>query len=314
MNYPKVQYIEISETDDGQRVDNYLLRTLKGVPKSHIYRIVRKGEVRVNRGRIKPSYRLRTGDQLRVPPVKVAPAKAPPEVKGVEWLSQQILQEDEAWLVLDKPSGMAVHGGSGLSYGVIEALRELKPELRYLELVHRLDRGTSGCLILAKKRSALRLAHQAMRENRVKKYYLTLTKMGWGSGYNKVDQPLLVSHRQSGERHVTVDPEGKSAVSYFEKLDRVGGIADYVRVRIVTGRTHQIRVHAASVGKPLAGDSRYGDPNFNRRLKTLGLKRLFLHASAMEFDFNGEIPPLDVSSELPSDLRSILDTLESQKS
>lgn len=281
---PKVQFVEISADHAGQRIDNYLMRQFNGVPKSLVYRILRKGEVRVNKGRIKPEYRLKEGDLVRIPPVrqteKKAPGKAPDQV--LRQIESRILFEDKRILVINKPSGFAVHGGSGLSFGLIEALRELRPNEHNLELVHRLDRNTSGCLIIAKKRSALRRLHEQLREGLMDKRYLTLLKGKWKGTSKWVDAPLLKNVIKSGERLVFVDPKGKDARTQFSPYS-VSEEASLMSVKLDTGRTHQIRVHAQHLGYPIAGDEKYGDDEFNRHLKAKGLKRLFLHAHSLKF-------------------------------
>lgn len=281
---PKVQFVEISADHAGQRIDNFLMCQLKGVPRSLVYRIVRKGEVRVNKGRIKPEYRLKAGDMVRIPPVRQAEKKEPGKASDrvLQQIESSIIFEDKRILVLNKPSGLAVHGGSGLSYGVIEALRELRPNDKSLELVHRLDRDTSGCLLIAKKRSALRRLHEQLREGSMDKRYLTLLKGKWHGPSKWVDAPLLKNVVSSGERLVFVDQKGKDARTQFIPYS-VGNEASLMSVKLDTGRTHQIRVHAQHIGHPIAGDEKYGDDEFNRQLKSKGLKRLFLHAFSLKF-------------------------------
>ena len=310
----KVQFVEISADHAGQRIDNYLLCQLKGVPRSLVYRIVRKGEVRVNKGRIKPEYRLKQGDMVRIPPVRLPDKKAPGKAsdKVLEQIESRILFEDKRIMILNKPSGLAVHGGSGLNYGVIEALRELRPNDQQLELVHRLDRDTSGCLIIAKKRSALRRLHEQLREGSMDKRYLTLLKGRW-IGTNKwVDAPLLKNVIRSGERLVFVDPKGKDARTQFIPYS-VGDEASLMSVKLDTGRTHQIRVHAQHLGFPIAGDDKYGDDDFNRHLKSKGLKRLFLHAFSLKFHLpdpeTGEDIPIYIEAPLDEQLVNVLGKL-----
>lgn len=306
---PPVHWVDISAEQAGQRIDNFLMRYLKGVPKSRIYRILRKGEVRVNKSRIKPAYRLQSGDQVRIPPVRVSEKR---ENKPGDWalqrLADAVLYEDERLLVLNKPSGMAVHGGSGLSYGVIEALRALRPNAPYLELVHRLDRDTSGCLLIAKKRSELRTLHELMRAGDVEKKYLLLVAGKWNPNTVLIDQPLKKNLMQGGERMVRVDPEGKKARTRFRVLEAIPG-ATLLEARLETGRTHQIRVHAAYAGHPLAGDSKYGDEYFNRKTRENGLKRLFLHAHFIGFRDAGRGRHIQVSAPLSDDLRTLLQKL-----
>jgi len=302
-----VELVEISADLAGQRLDNYLLNRLKGAPRSLIYRIVRRGEVRVNKGRIRPEYRLKAGDTVRIPPVKLPPRSAAPRpgAQVLRQLEAAILYEDDRLLVLNKPSGLAVHGGSGLSYGVIEGLRALRPQAPYLELVHRLDRDTSGCLLIAKKRSALRRLHELLRSNRMDKRYLALVKGQWRGGERQVTAPLLKNILRSGERMVRVDATGKPASSVFRPL-AISKTASLVEVKLETGRTHQVRVHAASLGQPIAGDDKYGDDDFNRRMREVGLKRLFLHAQALRFQLTEGGAPLEVRAPLDDELKQVL--------
>jgi 23S rRNA pseudouridine955/2504/2580 synthase len=306
---PAVQWLEVSADQSGQRIDNFLLTYFKGVPKSRIYRILRKGEVRVNRGRIRPEYRLQAGDELRLPPVRVSdPLVAEVPKQAQQDLETRILYEDERLLVLDKPSGMAVHGGSGLRFGVIEALRAQRPNAHYLELVHRLDRETSGCLMIAKKRSELRLLHSMLREGGIVKRYLLLARGDCSSEPRRVDAPLKKNQLRGGERFVAVDPEGKSAVTHFKLLETMK-MASYMEAELETGRTHQIRVHAAYSGHPLAGDERYGDTAFNALMQKRGLKRLFLHAHYLSFEDPERGRSIEVSAPLAADLRHVLNQL-----
>jgi len=279
-----VQMLEVSPEFAGQRIDNFLRNQLKGVPKTLIYRILRKGEVRVNKGRIKPEYKLQAGDLVRVPPLRLAERDEPaPLAQGLlERLEAAIVYEDKALIVLNKPAGIAVHGGSGLSYGVIEALRQLRPDAKELELVHRLDRDTSGLLMVAKKRSMLRHLHQELRGDGVDKRYMALVRGRWETGKKQVSAPLLKNTLRSGERMVEVTDEGKEALTLFRVLRRFGDFATLVEARPVTGRTHQIRVHARHAGHAIAGDSKYGDEDFSREIRELGGKRLFLHAYGLK--------------------------------
>ncbi len=278
-----VQMLEVSPELAGQRIDNFLRTQLKGVPKTLIYRILRKGEVRVNKGRIKPEYKLQAGDMVRVPPLRLAERDEPvPLAQGLlERLEAAIVYEDKALIVLNKPAGIAVHGGSGLSFGVIEALRQLRPDAKELELVHRLDRDTSGLLMIAKKRSMLRHLHQALRGDGVDKRYMALVRGRWETGTKQVSAPLLKNTLRSGERMVEVTEEGKVALTLFRVLRRFGDFATLVEARPITGRTHQIRVHARHAGHAIAGDSKYGDEEFSGLIRELGGKRLFLHAHAL---------------------------------
>lgn len=303
----KVRKVMIDEDQAGQRIDNFLRRQLPGVPRSRLYRILRRGEVRVNKGRIRADYRLQVGDEVRIPPARVREAPSAAPAAASARIADSIIYEDQNLLVINKPSGVAVHGGSGISHGVIEMLRELRPELRDLSLVHRLDRETSGSLVLAKRRSALRRLHEQFREGRVDKNYLALVVGDWQLGDFRVDAPLLVRHRQGGERHVIVNQEGKSALTRF-RLSRTFGKYSLVQCQPKTGRTHQIRVHALHVGYPLAGDERYGDPAENRKSKKLGLKRLFLHAQSIAFP-DGHGNELHFTAPLAPDLEQFLDQL-----
>ena len=308
-NSSRVRMVAVSADHAGRRIDNFLLGELKGVPRTRIYRILRKGEVRVNKGRIRPGYRLQTGDQVRIPPVRVAPRRPLPEVGAGPSLEDRVVYEDPRLLVLNKPAGMAVHGGSGLSYGVIELLRAERPEAHYLELVHRLDRETSGLLIIAKKRSALRTLHEQLRERQLGKRYLALVAGHWSGGHRRVDAPLRKNVMSSGERIVRVDTEhGKESRSRFTPR-RVFADAALVSVDIETGRTHQIRVHAAHIGHPLAGDGKYGDAEFNQRLRALGLKRLFLHAARLELP-RDDAAPLAIEAPLDDALQAVLERLD----
>jgi 23S rRNA pseudouridine955/2504/2580 synthase len=303
-----VQMVEIDAERADQRIDNFLLSFLKGVPKSMIYRLLRTGQVRVNKGRVKPPYRLQAGDLVRIPPVRQADRQAPAEPgRGVlERIERNVLFEDDALVVLNKPTGIAVHGGSGISYGVIEAIRKLKPECRNLELVHRLDRDTSGCLLIAKKRSALRRLHEALRAGEVNKFYLALCKGKWRGGSRVIDAPLRKNTMSSGERIVRVSADGKEAASRFTPQQRFK-LATLMEVELFTGRTHQIRVHASHSGHPLAGDDKYGDKAFNREMREYGLKRLFLHASRLEFPWDGG--RLEVKAQLDETLEAVLKKL-----
>jgi 23S rRNA pseudouridine955/2504/2580 synthase len=277
-----VRKIRIDGELAGQRIDNFLRRELPGLPKGRLYRILRRGEVRVNGGRVRADYRLKDGDEVRVPPARVNPAPAEARADRVSEIQRCILYEDARLLVIDKPGGVAVHGGSGISHGVIELLRAARPEIRDLSLVHRLDRETSGCLVLAKKRSALQALHEKFRSGAVEKNYLALVVGDWQLGEQLVDAPLKVTHRQRGERHVVVAADGKPAKTRI-RLSRTFGKFSLLQCQPLTGRTHQIRVHAAHMGHPIAGDERYGDREQNETARRLGLKRLFLHAQSIAF-------------------------------
>jgi len=305
-----VEIITIEPGFEGQRLDNFLLNRLKGVPKSYIYRIVRKGEVRVNKGRIKINYRLNVGDQLRIPPMRV-PEQQPEGHIDQRWLQRLekcIIYEDTRLLVLNKPSGIAVHGGSGLSFGVIEALRKLRPDERQLELVHRIDRETSGCLMITKKRSALRTLHELMRANKIDKRYAALLIGSWRRDKVRVDQPLLKNTIQGGERVVRVDPRGKDAQTEFSVTERFNS-ALLVQAKLLTGRTHQIRVHAAHLDTPILGDKKYGDEGANRIYKELGLRRLFLHAEHLRFRWPGERKDTVFKAPLDDELQAVLEKI-----
>jgi 23S rRNA pseudouridine955/2504/2580 synthase len=305
--------VQVGAAAAGQRIDNFLLAQLKGVPKSLVYRILRRGEVRVNKGRVKPSHRLAAGDQVRLPPLRLRPVSAPPRPSPAMTarLDAAILYEDDQLLVLDKPAGLAVHGGSGISLGVIETLRALRPGAE-LELVHRLDRDTSGCLMVSKRRSALRRLHAQLREGRVGKRYLVLLAGRLPKRVVEVTAPLRKNLLRGGERMVQVDAEqGKPARTVFRTLKGLGALT-LAEVELDTGRTHQIRVHAAHLGAPVAGDDKYGDPAVNARLRTLGLKRLFLHAAALSFRPLDDQPPVRVEAPLPETLAKVVATLEEQ--
>ncbi|WP_391529429.1 23S rRNA pseudouridine(955/2504/2580) synthase RluC [Photorhabdus akhurstii] len=306
-----VQFVTIDDDEAGQRVDNFLLARLKGVPKSMIYRIVRKGEVRVNKGRVKPEYKLSAGDVVRIPPVRVAERQEVPvsaKLDKVAALGDCILYEDDHILVLNKPSGTAVHGGSGLSFGVIEGLRVLRPEAKFLELVHRLDRDTSGILLIAKKRSTLRALHEQLRLKQMQKDYLALVRGQWQSHCKVVQAPLLKNILQSGERIVKVNSEGKPSETRFKVEERFTN-ATLVKASPVTGRTHQIRVHTQYAGHPIAFDDRYGDKVFDSQLSDTGLNRLFLHASALKFTHPSTGETLRLEAPMDEQLRYCIKTL-----
>jgi len=279
----KVKFIEIDEDISGQRIDNFLKNQLKNIPKSMIYRIIRKGEVRVNKKRIKPEYKLKTADLVRIPPVRLADkqeaAPISAKLQKVATLEKHIIYEDDDLLALNKPSGFAVHGGSGLKFGVIEALRALRPTARYLELVHRIDRDTSGILLIAKKRSALRKLQEGFREKTIHKHYYALVMGQWKASWRAVDAPLLKNEVNS---IVRVRPNGKASLTRFKVL-RSFKEATLVEASPVTGRTHQIRVHLQYKGHPIAWDDRYGDPRFDAYIKPFGISRLFLHAHDIVF-------------------------------
>jgi 23S rRNA pseudouridine955/2504/2580 synthase len=284
VEHNKVRMIDVTEDQDGQRIDNFLRTALKGVPKSMIYRIVRKGEVRVNKGRVKPDTKLKSGDIIRVPPIRTAKEGDPVNVSKelIAKLESAIIYESDTLLVINKPSGLAVHGGSGIQLGLIEALRQMRPELTFLELVHRLDRDTSGCIMVAKKRSMLRHLHEALRQGMgVSKVYHALVVGRWDSTVQKIDAPLKKNELSSGERIVKVQEDGKASITLFKVLRRFGNLVTMIEAKPVTGRTHQIRVHSQFAGHSIIGDEKYGVESVNQELRGMGVKRLFLHAAAL---------------------------------
>ncbi|EKD45419.1 MAG: hypothetical protein ACD_69C00301G0001 [uncultured bacterium] len=280
----KVHNLVIDEELSGQRLDNFLFNKLKNVPKSRIYRMLRGGEVRVNKKRAAPSYKIQSDDLIRIPPfwAEETLSKGKPGSNLIKLLLDAIIFEDNRILVINKPSGIASHGGSGINFGVIETLRAARPDLKNLELVHRLDRDTSGCLILAKKRSALRELHKLIFDGAILKKYVLLVRGQWQGGERAVDASLLKNQLKSGERMVTIDHQGKDSLTIFRPL-KVGIVASLIEAELKTGRTHQIRVHALHIGYPIAGDEKYGDSEFNAKMKELGLKRMFLHAEKISF-------------------------------
>jgi 23S rRNA pseudouridine955/2504/2580 synthase len=280
--FTRVRKVSVDAERAGQRIDNFLRSELPGVPKGRLYRLLRRGEVRVNGGRIRAEYKLKEGDVVRVPPVRVQDASVPPPDKLAADMLERVLYEDRRLLVIDKPSGTAVHGGSGIRYGAIELLRHARPDLKDLSLVHRIDRETSGCLVMAKRRSALRALHERFRAGQVEKNYLALVLGDWQYGEQVIDVPLLVGNRQGGERHVIVSDSGKPAETRVV-LSRTYGIYSLVQCVPLTGRTHQIRVHLQHAGHPIMGDDRYGDAAANRGASKHGLRRLFLHAQSIAF-------------------------------
>ena len=310
-DFSRVSAITVEEDFAGQRLDNYLLALLKGVPKSRVYRIIRKGEVRVNRGRAQAQYKLQAGDVIRVPPVRVASASGGDlnVSNGLQQsLLREILYEDAAVLVINKPSGLAVHGGSGLDLGLIEALRVARNDPG-LELMHRLDRETSGCLLITKKRGALRQLHRDLRAGQIDKIYTALGAGKWPARFDDIRAPLLKNQLSSGERMVVVSKEGKSCHTRFRVCERFGG-ATLLEAVPVTGRTHQIRVHARFAGCPLAGDAKYGDDGSNKAFRALGLRRLFLHASKLGFVSPATGDRVEAVAPLPTDLRDLLTRLK----
>lgn len=284
-----VSFITIDTDFAGQRLDNFLIARLKGVPRSKVYNVIRKGEVRVNKGRIKPEYKLVAGDSVRIPPIRTSEAgtEAKASHQMMTLLDKSILFEDDGLLVINKPPGLAVHGGSGITLGLIETLRQMRPDARHLELVHRLDRDTSGCIMVAKKRSYLRHLQAALREKSVgaggvEKVYRALVLGSWSKRCHQINAPLMKFEVAGGERVVKVHPEGKPSLTEFSILKRYDGFT-LVEARPITGRTHQIRVHAQHAGHCLAGDEKYGSDPINESLRVLGLRRLFLHASSLSF-------------------------------
>jgi len=294
---PKARLVEVGEENAAQRIDNFLLRQLKGVPKSHVYRVLRSGEVRVNSGRVGPDYRLQIGDRVRVPPVRVSTA-VKTAARPAEF---PIVHEDAALLVIDKPAGVAVHGGSGVSFGVIESLRAARPEAKLLELAHRLDRDTSGLLVVCKKRSALVEMHRMLRDGEVEKIYATIVKGTPARDAFEIAQPLHKYVSGSGERRVSVKEGGMAALTKV-RVTKKGREFSQLEVRLLTGRTHQIRVHLAHAGHPVLGDDKYGDFELNRELQKQGVKRLFLHAGRLAFAHPATREPLRLKAPLPKDM------------
>lgn len=310
-NNPSVYFITISVDEAGQRIDNFLHSHLKGVPKSMIYRILRKGEVRVNKKRIKPACKLQNGDEIRIPPMYQSDNEQPTvstSLNKVAVLNDSILYEDDHLLILNKSAGMAVHGGSGLTFGIIEGLRALCPNARFLELVHRLDRDTSGVLLVTKKRSALRTLHKQLREKEVRKDYLALVRGQWHPHMKIVVAPLLKNILSSGERIMQVNNEGKPSETRFQ-VEEQFTLATLVRASPVTGRTHQIRVHTLYAGHPIAFDNRYGDSTFDQQLTGCGLNRLFLHATALRFKHPSSGETMSIEAPLDAPLNQCLNYL-----
>ncbi|MFL6573290.1 MAG: RluA family pseudouridine synthase [Burkholderiales bacterium] len=297
--------LEVGEEAAAQRIDNFLLRHLKGVPKSHVYRVLRSGEVRVNSGRVKPEYRLRMGDRVRVPPIRVSQRQ--PGAAKAKPAEFPIVHEDGALLVVDKPAGVAVHGGSGVSYGVIESLRASRPQAKYLELAHRLDRDTSGLLVVAQKRGALVELHRMLREGELEKVYLAVVKGVWEGGPRELRESLHKYVDAKGERRVAVREDGMRAVTRVRAL-KTSADFSLLEVRLLTGRTHQIRVHLAHAGQPVLGDSKYGDFELNRRLEKEGVRRLLLHASRLALLHPLTKERLELHSPLPAEMQKFVDT------
>jgi 23S rRNA pseudouridine955/2504/2580 synthase len=308
-----VRLLEVTAEQAGQRLDNFVHRLLGDLPRSRVYRVIRKGEVRVNGHRAGPDTRLQAHDKIRIPPVRVRPASevGQPSTQLLETLRSAIVHEDDNLLVIDKPSGVAVHGGSGVSFGVIEGLRALRPG-ETLELVHRLDRDTSGVLLVARNTAALRTVHALLRDGGFEKRYLALVKGKWDLGRKRIDIPLRTDLRVGGERTVRADASGKPSLSEFRPVQFFGKQATLMEVALFTGRTHQIRVHAQHAGHPVAGDEKYGDEELNAQMKVLGLNRMFLHAHSVSFDWpaGGQF---SVNTPLPPELASVVDTLAALK-
>jgi 23S rRNA pseudouridine955/2504/2580 synthase len=305
-----VTFLEVGEDGAGQRIDNYLMKHLKGVPKSHVYRILRSGEVRVNKGRAAADRRLELGDRVRVPPMRVAEKTDDAPVPARDFA---LVYEDDALIVIDKPAGVAVHGGSGVSYGVIEQIRRARPTARFLELAHRLDRETSGLLAIGKKRSALTRLHDQFRDGVIDKRYLALVRGRWRDQLRNVKLPLLKYLTAEGERRVRVSPEGKESHSIMRLQRRWAtpwGEFSLLEVELRTGRTHQIRVHLAHLGFPIVGDEKYGDFALNRDLQKHGLKRMFLHAASMRLPHPLSGEPLALSAPLPAELAKFIERIE----
>ncbi|HEY5734234.1 MAG TPA: RluA family pseudouridine synthase [Gammaproteobacteria bacterium] len=311
----QVRFVTASENDAGQRIDNFLMRHFKGVPKSHIYRILRKGEVRVNKKRIKPTYKLVSGDEVRLPPVRIsAPRDRRPPDGAISSLAQRIVYDDNRLIVLNKPAGLAVHAGSGIDFGVIDIMQRLEKHDSELYLVHRLDRDTSGCLLLARDRDALRSLQASMQENRIEKVYLALVKGQWEQQDHRVEMPLRRNKIRGGERLVQIDDDGKQSVSEFRTIRQYTSTPDaggcsLMKIRLITGRTHQIRVQASESSHPVAGDRRYGDEQFNRKMKDYGLKRMFLHAASLSFPHPDNDKEFKIEPPLDDDLQQVLDNL-----
>ena len=296
---PRAMTLVVGEESETQRLDNFLLRHLKGVPKSHVYRVVRSGEVRVNSSRVKPDYRVKVGDKVRLPPIRVA---APGQKAPAKPFGLPIVHEDSSLLVVDKPPGVAVHGGSGVSFGVIELLRAARPEAKLLELAHRLDRDTSGLLIVAKKRGALVELHRMLRDGEIEKVYIAVVKGVPAEKHFDIKDPLHKYVNSKGERRVAVKEGGMEAVTRVKVLGSSGELS-VLQLRLMTGRTHQIRVHLAHVGLPVLGDDKYGDFEFNRALARQGVKRLFLHSRrlSLQHPLTGE--PCEYEAQMPTDMQ-----------
>src|ERR1700694_2358569 len=321
LHVPKsaVELRTITADEAGQRIDNFLMRHFKSVPRSRVYRLLRKGEVRVNRKRVDAEYKIAEGDEVRLPPVRIdagdeagGGGAGRPSPSLLELIEGAVIFQDKHVMVLDKPAGVAVHGGSGMSFGVIEALRASRPR-ETLELVHRLDRDTSGCLLVARDRATLTSLHALIRNGGMHKTYLALVAGSWPLGTKRIHAPLATDNRQHGERHVRVAAAGKDSVSVFKPVQFFGPLATLMEVDIPTGRTHQIRVHASFAGHPLLGDDKYGDRDRNAELKRHGLKRTFLNAQSVAFEWPGSGVPCHASAPLPGELGAVLDAITPMK-
>ncbi len=310
----KVQHLLIDHNHAGRRIDNFLFTVLKGVPKSRIYRLLRKGEVRVNKSRVRQDYKLQCGDDIRLAPIRLAEKTDEITVSDQvrDRLLAAVIHESESLLVISKPPGLPVHSGSGFHYGVIEAMRLLRQDLDYLELVHRLDRDTSGCLLMAKTPVILRELNRMVKDDEVKKTYSTLLCGAWQQGEMKINQPLRKNVMQGGERMVQVDEEGRHALSLFRPVEYFAQLATLMEVGLITGRTHQIRVHASHSGHPVAGDDKYGCRESNKQLKKIGLRGLFLHARRLEFVDPASGLPIVLEASLPSEHEKLLNHLRNE--
>lgn len=311
----RVRFVKIGVDEVGQRIDNYLLCQFKGIPRSHIYKILRAGEVRVNKKRVKPVYKLVAGDEIRLPPVRTGRSKVrrPPD-EVIKLVASRIVYDDADLFVVNKPAGLAVHAGSGVAFGVIDAMRQIDMSVQQLFLVHRLDRDTSGCLLIARNRQVLRTLQIALQAREVGKFYTALLMGSWGRQDSKISVSLRRNQVRGGKRLVQADTDGKRAVSDFKVIREYAGKpagmgCSLMKIQLITGRTHQIRVHGAEKGHPLAGDGKYGDEKFNRQMRSLGLKRMFLHASALEFTHPGSGQTISVEAPLDNELQRILDRL-----
>lgn len=313
----QVAFVSIDEDQAGQRLDNFLMARLKGVPKSKVYNVIRKGEVRVNKGRTKPDYKICKGDEIRIPPIRISEREPVAKASNAmtKLLDASILFENEGLLVINKPPGLAVHGGSGVSLGLIETLRQMRPDARYLELIHRLDRDTSGCIMVAKKRSMLRHLQAALREKNtsgITKVYQALVIGEWPKSCCRVDAPLLKTEVADDERIVRVHADGKPSLTEFKLLNSFGKCS-LVEARPITGRTHQIRVHAQYMGHALVGDEKYGSDDFNAQMRSIGLKRLFLHAAELGFYLPDAKEKTIVKAPLAADLAAVIEKLSNPK-